>query len=96
LEDRTYAKGEVKLSGREGIVSHEIVGLHEKITLQFTHFLHIGAWGRDAGIEQISRIHEDDALPGTPQLLDERSSPGQTAKQIIPSAAGLDFAVNVG
>jgi len=47
------------------------------------------------GVKEVAGIHKKDPFSFFPQLIQKSGAPGQTAKQKVPSAAGLNFSVHV-
>jgi hypothetical protein len=70
--------------------------LHEKFAAKFADFSGVGGVNPRIRIKEITRINKKNSLLFLTKLLDEGPPPGQTAKQEIFSAAGLDFALDIG
>ena len=94
-DDRLYAEGKVQFTGGESIVPHEVIDLHIKFSPQLADFFGIRAVSSGNRIEKIPRIHEKDVFFLLPNPFDKGGPPGQTAKQIIFSAAGFHFPLHI-
>ncbi len=96
MDELIHSESEIKLPGGKCGVPHAIVGLHIKVGLEPADLFRVGVLHQGRGKEQISRVYQNDVRSFTPEFLDEGRSPGQTAKLIRLSAAGLHLALEIG